>query len=328
MGDRTGIEYLVDRQGRRGATWAPVSGCKPISEGCAHCWAKTVSETRLAGQFGYDVEHPFRVTTHRERLSLPLRWGRPRNIATVFMGDLFHEDVPFSYMAAVYGVMAAAWWHTFVVCTKRPKRAREFFAWLDGGPLSQFQLVFDHSGDEISKQEGMGTPGWMRSGGGFAFDEEHPAPEPTWPPANVVFLFSAENQQRFDERVEDALAVPAAVHGVSLEPLLGPVDLDRGNACFDRRAVIRHMVNGPAALNRDQAEEYIAPVGLKWVIAGCERPAHRPAKNDWFCSLRDQCVAAGVPFYLKQAVRGGGRQVVKTPMLDGRQWLERPEVMR
>jgi protein gp37 len=52
------------------------------------------------------------------------------------------------------------------------------------------------------------------------------------------------------------------------------------------------------------------------VIAGCESgPKRRPCNHDWLRSLRDQCARAGVPFFLKQMVRGG--TVVKMPALDG-----------
>ena len=75
-------------------TWNPVTGCTPISEGCANCYAKRMSK-RLAGRCGYPADDPFRVTLHPERLDEPLKWKKPRRVFVCSMGDLFHPDVPF-----------------------------------------------------------------------------------------------------------------------------------------------------------------------------------------------------------------------------------------
>jgi protein gp37 len=63
--------------------------------------------------------------------------------------------------------------------------------------------------------------------------------------------------------------------------------------------------------------------GIHWVIAGGESgPRRRSTNPDWLRSLRDQCAAAGVPFFLKQADLSG--RIESAPVLDGRQWLEFP----
>lgn len=330
MGDRTGIEYLRDRNGVPGATWNPTLGCSKVSEGCENCWARSVAKTRLKTSFA--------PTCYPERLKIPLSWRRPRNIAVSFMGDLFHEEIPFEFIAAVYGVMAEAQRHTFVVCTKRPELAREVLEWLvreetmterRGGPSIRVPeyRARHRCAREWAKRGGDVTSHWVTAEG-LVHTEAKPG-SGIWPLPNVVFLFSAENQARFDERVGDALAVPAVCHGVSLEPLLGPVDLDRGNACFDREKAVKHMMHGPACLNRDQAEDYIARVGLGFVAVGCESGPHRRESHpQWFADIRDQCAAAGVPFFLKQMQGADTNLTVhKLPLLDGRQWTERPEMM-
>ena len=69
--------------------------------------------------------------------------------------------------------------------------------------------------------------------------------------------------------------------------------------------------------------EWLAGNGISWVIAGCESGrGARPMDLDWVRSLRDQCVAAGVPFFFKQAMEG--REVVSLPALDGKVWDEFP----
>ncbi len=63
---------------------------------------------------------------------------------------------------------------------------------------------------------------------------------------------------------------------------------------------------------------------LDWVIMGCESgPSARPMSLDWARSMRDQCQAAGVSFFFKQAVIDG--KLTKLPMLDGKQWAEYPK---
>jgi protein gp37 len=93
---------------------------------------------------------------------------------------------------------------------------------------------------------------------------------------NVWLGVSAENQQTADERIPILLQIPAAVRFVSCEPLLGPIDL------------------------KLQTADCQLPT-LNWVICGGESgPGARPMHPDWARSLRDQCQAAGVPFFFKQ----------------------------
>jgi protein gp37 len=107
------------------------------------------------------------------------------------------------------------------------------------------------------------------------------------PLPNVWIGCTVEDQQRADERIPVLLETPAAKRFVSCEPLLGPVNFS---------LVTVEDNNGCAA--------QIWPLhgsGLDWVIAGGESgPNARPSHPDWFRSLRDQCVDAGVPFFFKQ----------------------------
>jgi protein gp37 len=101
-----------------------------------------------------------------------------------------------------------------------------------------------------------------------------------WPLPNVWLGVSAEDQKRADLRIPALLDTPAAVRFISAEPLLGPIDLSR--------------------FVEDDGEKFDLPP-LSWVIVGGESgPGARPMHPDWARSLRDQCVAAGVPFLFKQ----------------------------
>src|SRR5512140_2629624 len=91
------------------ATWNPVTGCSKISPGCKNCYAERMAKRLQAmGQANY--QNGFEVT-----LELPLRWKRPQSIFVNSMSDLFHEDVPESYIQQVFAVMRAAHWHRFQV---------------------------------------------------------------------------------------------------------------------------------------------------------------------------------------------------------------------
>lgn len=103
---------------------------------------------------------------------------------------------------------------------------------------------------------------------------------PVWPLPNVWLGVSAEDQKRADLRIPALLDTPAAVRFVSAEPLLGPIDLHGDPIGKDSVFWIGH---------------------LDWVIVGGESgPGARPMHPDWARSMRDQCVAAGVPFLFKQ----------------------------
>ncbi len=120
MANKSKIEWL-----NGGSTWNPVTGCTPISEGCAHCYARRMAR-RLAGRAGYPGVDGFAVTMHPERLEEPLHWRKPRMIFVCSMGDLFHEEVSDGFIRDVWHVMADCPQHTFQVLTKRPQRMYEW----------------------------------------------------------------------------------------------------------------------------------------------------------------------------------------------------------
>ena len=106
------------------ATWNPVTGCNKVSPGCKHCYAERMSKRlRAMGQPNY--AHGFELTFHEHMLELPLRWKQPSQVFVNSMSDLFHSDVPLSYIERVFTVMRRASWHQFQVLTKRSDRLME-----------------------------------------------------------------------------------------------------------------------------------------------------------------------------------------------------------
>ena len=106
------------------STWNPSTGCTKVSPGCAHCYAETFAE-RFRGVPGHPYEQGFDLKIWDDRLELPLSWKKPRIIFVNSMSDLFHPEIPFTFIASVFETMRLAYWHTFQVLTKRPEIALE-----------------------------------------------------------------------------------------------------------------------------------------------------------------------------------------------------------
>ena len=109
------------------ATWNPVRGCTKISPGCTHCYAETFAE-RFRGVPGHPYEQGFDLRLVPERLLDPFRWPKPKTVFVNSMSDLFHKDVPTSFIEAVAQVMCETSWHTYQVLTKRADRLKQLLS--------------------------------------------------------------------------------------------------------------------------------------------------------------------------------------------------------
>lgn len=123
MSDKSAIEWTE-------ATWNPTTGCDRTSPGCDHCYALTLARRLQAmGNPKYQVDGDprtsgpgFGIAIHKDQLDLPKRWASPRVIFVNSMSDLFHPEVPDSFIADVFAVMRDTPRHTYQVLTKRSKR--------------------------------------------------------------------------------------------------------------------------------------------------------------------------------------------------------------
>lgn len=278
MSDRTKIEWTRSDDGTPGATWNPVTGCtklSPASPGCQNCYASTFAE-RFRGAPGHYFERGFDVQLRPEKLDQPIRWRKPRRIFVNSMSDLFHDDVPTDFIAKVFAIMALAPQHTFQLLTKRHGRMG---ALLRDGEFQQ--QVYDAWGQLEMPKGRPSMEDWPWSG---------------WPLPNVWLGVSAEDQKRADLRIAALLDTPAAARFVSAEPLLGAINLPS----HWLHPVMRTPSPENNAIGRRIGKAH--GVGfIDWVIVGGESgPGARPMHPDWARSLRDQCVAAGVPFLFKQ----------------------------
>lgn len=284
MADKTTISWTE-------ATWNPIIGCARVSEGCRNCYAEVQAKRIALMHPGSAYEGVLRrgkagellpmwngkVTLMPERLDQPIRWKRPRLIFVNSMSDLFHDDVPFEYVAAVFGVMGAARQHTFQVLTKRPARMLEFFAWLAASPIE------DPASSEATRAIVRCAYHAAKLTNTYAPISMIPRPG-AWPLPNVWLGVSCENQAAADERIPLLLRCPAVVRWVSAEPLLGPINFDaRSMGC------VGHL-----------AETFGNPL-LHWIVVGGESgPGARPCRVDWIRDIVDDCRAAGVAVYVKQ----------------------------
>ena len=116
MATKTKIEWTD-------ATWNPVRGCTKISPGCKNCYAEAFAE-RFRGVKGHPYERGFDLRLIPDKLFEPFEWTRPCRVFVNSMSDLFHSDVPDSFIVQVTRVMLAANWHTYQILTKRSERLK------------------------------------------------------------------------------------------------------------------------------------------------------------------------------------------------------------
>jgi protein gp37 len=276
VGD-TKIEWTRGNDGQPGKVWNPVRGCTKISVGCKNCYAERFAE-RWRGIKGHPFEQGFDLRLVPEALDLPLHWRKPRRVFVDSMSDLFHPDVPFEFIAAVFGVMATCPQHIFLILTKRPRRMREWFSWLEDR-AEQYLSVFPYDSFEWIRGHCLSTAA-LRHGVGARGSADQ-IERLGWPLPNVWSGVSVENQETADERIPILLDTPAAHRFVSAEPLLGPIDLQYS------------AFNGADSLQKME--------GLNWIIVGGESgPGARPCKPEWIRSVIQQCKTANTALYVKQ----------------------------
>lgn len=272
-----------------------LAGCTKVSPACTSCYAETMS-SRLASipnapQRYWDGVVSGGRWTGRVSYDRDALWSafaglvnakRPRRVFVNSMSDTFHADAPPESLDDLAAAM---------------RGARDFCA--SNGHVI---MLLTKRPDRMAA--------WQR--------EHFPAGLPSW----VWVGTTVEDQRRADERIPHLLRVDTAgVRFLSVEPMLGPVDLRE------------HLHHAPCIASPVNSAFKWASFGcagcrdrIGWVIAGCESGRKpRPTDEAWVCDLRDQCAEAGVPFFLKQLHRGG--EVVGLPELDGRAWADVPGVV-
>ena len=117
--NKTKIEWTEE-------TWNPTTGCTKVSAGCKNCYAEVMAKRLQAmGVPGY--ENGFEFSVMPERLEQPLRKRKPTKYFVNSMSDLFHEEMPESFLDAIFEIIERTPWHIYQILTKRENRMTEYF---------------------------------------------------------------------------------------------------------------------------------------------------------------------------------------------------------
>jgi len=259
------------------STFNPWMGCTAVSPACDHCYAQTLVEGRFK-RAEWGPGKP-RVRTSAANWKLPLQWereheaffrehGRNRRVFCASLADVFDNEVPGEWRSDLFNLIADTPHLTWQLLTKRIGNAHKM---LDAWAASDGNIG----------QRWTGFP-------------------------NLWLGITVCNQQEADRDIPKLLAVPAAKRFLSIEPMLGAIDLERDSIvcspcprCADKPAdpYTGAVENCRWCEWTGKSDEW----AIDWVIAGGESGPHaRPSHPDWFRSLRDQCASAGVPFFFKQ----------------------------
>ena len=265
MAENTKIEWTDH-------TFNPWIGCTKVSPGCDHCYAENLMDTRMGvASWRPGAE---RVRTKEANWKMPLRWnaqadafmdqhGRRQRVFCASLADVFDNAVDPQWRADLFKLIAETPNLDWLLLTKRIGNVRGMLAELAHGSDPDLTLL-----------------------------DMMPLPN-VWIGATIV------NQAEADRDIPKLLDVPARVRFLSMEPLLGPVDLTHIEV-FGGDAEIYPLKGTTDCVDDEGAPTDDVPA-LDWVIVGGESgPGARPMSPDWARSLRDQCAAAGVPFLFKQ----------------------------
>lgn len=290
----TTIEWTRGPNGEQGYSFNPWVGCEPISPACAHCYAQAWA--KRAG-------HPELWEGERRRTSAanwkqPLKWNREaaaagerRRVFCASLADVFDNQVPPAWRADLFDLIRKTPHLDWLLLTKRIGNAERMIK-------------------------------------GALFDGDLLSPESMWPWPNVWIGATICNQEEAERDIPKLLTTEARIRFLSIEPMLGPIDLrcldyDSGDQLPEPMRVNdgRCSLNALRGITAWPGSHYQSPTikrdvrivdgkvyqsqgegrRIDWVIAGGESGSKaRPTHPQWARALRDQCVAAAVPFFWKQ----------------------------
>lgn len=249
------IETPVVLSGGTEISWAHFTfngwwGCIHVSPACDACYAEILAARFAPGMWEKDGPRRFFGDKHWDE---PLKWNR----RAVKNGTR-------------YRVFSASMSDVFEDHPDVGSHRERLWALIEATPNLDWMLLTKRP-QNIRR---MVPAAWLDPG--------------DWPPY-VWAGCTVENQRYANVRIPQLLGVPAPIRFLSVEPMLGPVDLSRWLWRFGRSSLpVDPYGNEPSGL-------------ISWVICGGESGrTPRPMLPSWARSLRDQCVTAGVSFHAKQ----------------------------
>jgi protein gp37 len=304
MSDTTKIEWCDH-------SWSPWEGCTKVSPGCLNCYAEARDKRHLFGpESHWGKGAPRRLTKDWRK---PVKWNREAaskccgfcdydeaegdliqqcskcaRRQTVFPSvcDPFDAEAPIELLARFLGLIHDTPNLDWLLLTKRPEN---------------FQARLEAAHSEILAGTGASTMvnRWLGcTYPGLSF--------PATPPPNVGIGTSVEDQTRADQRVPALLKIPARVRFLSVEPLLGEIDLT--SFLWGSDPTCEHCPKDADCSHGWETRKANGHPSIDWVIIGGESGRNaRPCNVDWVRSIVRQCHDAGVPCFVKQL---GARPVV------------------
>ncbi len=259
MAENTKIEWAD-------ATVNHWAGCTKVSPACDNCYAERMAGRLWKVQWGAGAARRQFISARDMLEALDRKAQRIGKKLRVFhnsLSDMFDNEVPDGWRMDAFKIMADTPNLQHLVLTKRIGNVMKM-----ANEVADMPRLGSHTGHLIAHQWRNGSP-----------------PKNVWLGATVV------NQEEADRDIPKLLAVPAVKRFLSIEPMLGPINIEPYLlSTYDKAAHDDQMVPGLPTTDR-----------LDWIIVGGESgPGARPMHPDWVRSVRDQCDAAGVPFLFKQ----------------------------
>lgn len=265
MAETTNIEWAD-------ATFNPWIGCTKVSAACDHCYAEVSTPARTMG-VPWGAKQPRRLTSDAN-WAMPRHWnaraaefnainGRRQRVFCASLADVFDNEVSVQWRIRLVQLMLETPNLDWLLLTKRIGNAAEMLETAMRGYTAQRE-------------------GWRDN-----------VPPNVWIGATIC------NQEEADRDIPKLLQVPARLRFLSIEPMLGPIELGLSCENWSDDTV---MDPETGAYECCKACGYTG-IGnaIDWVICGGESGPHaRPMHPNWPRSLRDQCDKAGVPFLFKQ----------------------------